>query len=80
MKTIKENTKCCGAGGGVKKGFPELALKIAKSRVKEAEDTEAQYLVSICPFCYRNLFDAIEDLNLNMKMFDLMELIYQALS
>lgn len=80
MKTIKENTKCCGAGGGVKKGFPELALKIAKSRVKEAEDTGAQYLVSICPFCYRNLFDAIEDLNLNMKMFDLMELIYQALS
>jgi len=80
MKTIKENTKCCGAGGGVKKGFPELALEIAKSRVKEAEDTRAQYLVSICPFCYRNLSDAIEDLNLNMKMVDLMELIYQALS
>ncbi len=80
MKTIKENTKCCGAGGGVKKGFPELALEIAKSRVKEAEDTGAQYLVSICPFCYRNLSDAIEDLNLNMKMVDLMELIYQALS
>ncbi len=80
MKTIKENTKCCGAGGGVKKGFPELALEIAKSRVKEAEDTRAQYLVSICPFCYRNLSDAIEDLNLNMKMVDLMELIYQVLS
>ena len=80
MKTIKENTKCCGAGGGVKKGFPELALEIAKSRVKEAEDTRAQYLVSICPFCYRNLSDAIEDLNLNMKMVDLMELIYQALA
>ena len=79
MKTIKENTKCCGAGGGVKKGFPELALEIAKSRVKEAEETGVQYLVSICPFCYRNLSDAIKALNSDLKMVDLMELVEQAL-
>ena len=80
MKTIRENTKCCGAGGGVKKGFPELALEIAKSRVREAEDTGAQYLVSICPFCYRNLYDGIKELNSDIKMIDLMELLNQALS
>ncbi|MFX1297680.1 MAG: (Fe-S)-binding protein [Promethearchaeota archaeon] len=79
MKTIKENTKCCGAGGGVKKGFPELALEIAKSRIREAEETGADYLVSICPFCYRNLLDAIKALNSNIKMVDLTELIYKAL-
>lgn len=79
MKTIKENSKCCGAGGGVKKGFPELALEIAKSRVKEAEETGAQYLVSICPFCYRNLLDAIKALDSDLKMVDLMELVEQAL-
>jgi heterodisulfide reductase subunit D len=72
MKTIKENAKCCGAGGGLKKGFPELALNIAKSRIKEAEETGADYLVSICPFCFRNLNDAIKDLNSNIKMVDLM--------
>lgn len=80
MKTIKENTKCCGAGGGVKKGFPELALEIAKSRIKEAEETGAEYIVSICPFCYRNLSDAIKSLNSNIKMVDLLELLNQALS
>ncbi|MFX1554564.1 MAG: (Fe-S)-binding protein [Promethearchaeota archaeon] len=79
MKTIKENSKCCGAGGGVKKGFPELALEIAKSRVKEAEVTGAQYLVSICPFCYRNLLDAIKALDSDLKMVDLMELVERAL-
>ena len=79
MKTIKENANCCGAGGGVKKGFPDLALEIAKSRVQEAEETGADYLVSICPFCYRNLADAITALNSNIKMVDLMELIDQAL-
>ncbi len=79
MKTIKQNAKCCGAGGGVKKGFPELSLEIAKSRVKEAEETKAEYLVSICPFCYRNLSDAIKESNSKIKMIDLMELIIQAL-
>ena len=80
MKTIKESAKCCGAGGGVKKGFPELALEIAKSRIKEAEETGAKYIISICPFCYRNLLDAIKESNSNLEMIDLMELIYRAIS
>ena len=75
MKTIKENAKCCRAGGGLKKGFPQLALEIAKTRIKEGEDTGAEYLVSICPFCYRNLNDAIKSLNSQIKMVDLIELI-----
>ena len=79
MKTIKGNAKCCGAGGGVKKGFPEFSLEIAKSRIKEAEETGAEYLVSICPFCYRNLSDAIKDLGSNIKMIDLLELLNQAI-
>jgi Fe-S oxidoreductase len=80
MKTIKQSAKCCGAGGGVKKGFPELALEIAKSRIQEAEETGAEYLVSICPFCYRNLSDAIAEMGSTIKMVDLMELVEQALN
>jgi heterodisulfide reductase subunit D len=80
MKTIKQNAKCCGAGGGVKKGFPELAIEIAKSRVQEAEETGADYLVSICPFCYRNLSDAIIAINSKLRMKDLTELLNQALN
>ena len=80
MRTIKEAAMCCGAGGGVKKGFPELSLEIAKTRIREAEETGAEYIVSICPFCYRNLSDAIKALNSNIKMIDLLELIYQALN
>ncbi|MHA1652092.1 MAG: (Fe-S)-binding protein [Candidatus Helarchaeota archaeon] len=79
MKTIKVSAKCCGAGGGVKKGFPELSLEIAKSRIKEAEETGADTLVSICPFCFRNLSDAIKALNSNLKMIDLTELLNQAI-
>jgi len=56
-----------------------MALEIAKSRVKEAEETGADILVSICPFCYRNLSDAIKASNSNLKMIDLTDLINQAL-
>ncbi|MHA1729798.1 MAG: (Fe-S)-binding protein [Promethearchaeota archaeon] len=79
MKRIKENAFCCGAGGGLKKGFPELALEVAKTRVQEAEETGVENLISICPFCYRNLSDAIKALGSEMKMVDLLELIDQAL-
>ena len=80
MKAIKQSANCCGAGGGVKKGFPELALEIAKSRIQEAEETGAEMIVSICPFCYRNLADAISASGSNLKMLDLMELVDQALN
>ncbi|MHA1688261.1 MAG: (Fe-S)-binding protein [Promethearchaeota archaeon] len=79
MKTIKQNAKCCGAGGGLKKAFSELALEIAKSRIEEAIETEAEVLVSICPFCFRNLYDAIKAIDSSIKMKDLLELLNEAL-
>jgi len=79
MRTNSEAAMCCGAGGGVKKGFPELSLEMAKNRIKEAEATGASVLVSTCPFCYRNLSDAIKALDSKIRMMDLMELLDQAL-
>ncbi len=80
MKTNCEAAMCCGAGGGVKKGFPELSLEMAKNRIKEAEATGASFLVSTCPFCYRNLSDAIKELNSDIIMADLVELILESLN
>jgi Fe-S oxidoreductase len=78
MKTNRVGAMCCGAGGGVRKGFPELSMDMAKNRVKEAEETGTEYLVSTCPFCYRNLSDAIKELNSNLKMTDLVELLLKS--
>ncbi|MHA1893602.1 MAG: (Fe-S)-binding protein, partial [Candidatus Helarchaeota archaeon] len=36
MSRIKESAMCCGAGGGVKKAFPELAMEISKNRILDA--------------------------------------------
>jgi Fe-S oxidoreductase len=51
----------------------------AKERCDEAMKTGAQGLVSTCPFCWRNLNDAIEENNLNLKMYDLVELVWESI-
>lgn len=55
MEHIRENSRCCGSGGGVKSAYPEIAEKIAQERIKEAEKTGSSALVTSCPFCKLNL-------------------------
>ncbi|MFX1510336.1 MAG: (Fe-S)-binding protein [Promethearchaeota archaeon] len=37
MSRTREYSRCCGAGGGVKAGIPELALEIAAKRIYDTE-------------------------------------------
>lgn len=62
MGRVKEFQRCCGAGGGVKAGIPDLALGVAESRVEDALATNADILSSACPFCKRNLQDGTASL------------------
>ena len=79
MVRIKENAWCCGSGGGVKSSFNDLAMFAAKERCDEAMRTGAEAIVSTCPFCWRNLNDAIEENKLNLKMYDLVELVWEVI-
>ena len=76
MRKSKENARCCGAGGGVKSALPDLAIKMGKQRLKDAEETGAEYVVTDCPFCRRNLLDAAEGGRIKVK--DLRELVAEA--
>jgi Fe-S oxidoreductase len=79
MERIQEYAYCCGAGAGVKSAFPDMALKTAKLRIEEAEDTDADILVSACPFCSTNLQDGIQDSGSKLKYYDISELILIAM-
>ena len=79
MERNREYAYCCGAGGGVKSAFPEFALKTAKTRIEEAEDTKADIISSACPFCKTNLVDGINESNSGLKFYDISELILKAL-
>ncbi len=66
---------CCGAGGGVRGGFADYSLETSAKRVREAESTGASVLTSTCPFCWRNLTDAIEMIKSPLKMVDIVEIL-----
>ena len=57
MQNNHENSLCCGAGGGVKSAYPEIADEMAESRIAQAVETNADLLVTPCPFCKLNLKD-----------------------
>ena len=65
MENNRENSLCCGAGGGVKSAYPGIADELAKSRINQAKDTNCNILITACPFCKLNLSnDKLEVLDL----------------
>ncbi|MDD2644142.1 MAG: heterodisulfide reductase-related iron-sulfur binding cluster [Methanobacteriaceae archaeon] len=70
MKHNREDALCCGSGGGVKSAYNDMSNEIAKNRMKEAEESGAELLVTACPFCKLNLND-----NSDMEVLDLSEFI-----
>jgi heterodisulfide reductase subunit D len=79
MPRSREYSRCCGAGGGLKAGFPDIQNKMAQRRVKEAEATGAEELVSACPFCYAGLQVGIKALDSPLVMRDMSYLVEKAL-
>ena len=79
MQFIRENSWCCGAGGGVKTGFKDRAVDMAVRRLEQAEETGAEYIVSACSFCYQNLLDGIKKSDSPLKMIDIIELVRKAM-
>lgn len=79
MERMRENSRCCGAGGGLKSGYPDIQNKISQTRIKEAEATGATEIVSACPFCYQGLQVGIQALDSKLTMRDITELVSMAI-
>ncbi|MEN6592657.1 MAG: heterodisulfide reductase-related iron-sulfur binding cluster [Methanobacterium sp.] len=79
MENIKENARCCGAGGGVKSAYPELATKLAQRRIDDVLKTDAEILVTSCSFCLINLEGACENPK-GIRVMDLSEILLWALN
>lgn len=74
MKNIKENARCCGGGGGVRIGYPDISLELAKNRLQDVPEG-VDYIVTSCPLCVRNLRDA----GGNIEVIDIVELVAMAM-
>lgn len=47
--------RCCGAGGSLLSGYPQVAESIGSKRANDAKKAGAEMLLAACPFCVTNL-------------------------
>lgn len=71
----RELASCCGAGGGVKTGHPDLSQAIAGEKIESIRRIRADILATTCPFCRRNLNDARITAGSETEIIDVIELV-----
>lgn len=80
MSHKRQNSFCCGAGGGRMWMEETLGTRINRKRVEEALALKPDIISSNCPYCLTMLTDGIKDANMDEKVqvLDLMELVHSA--
>jgi fumarate reductase (CoM/CoB) subunit B len=74
MEASGKAARCCGGGGGVRSGYKDLSLQMAKRRLQDVPDG-VDCIVTSCPLCIRNLRDA----GAGEKAIDLVDLVARAI-
>ncbi|MHA1846396.1 MAG: (Fe-S)-binding protein [Promethearchaeota archaeon] len=78
FKNNRENSNCCGMGGGVAMYKMDFSTNQAKRKSYDIEESKADKVITHCPACYQGLNNAIEfikDGEKEVKVLDLIELI-----
>ena len=77
MERNRENSRCCGAGGGYKSAFNDFAVNIAAERIRDAEAVGAEVIATSCPFCVLNLKQGAAKIKSKIKVMDITEILLQ---
>jgi len=72
LNESREASLCCGAGGGVRACFEELALAVAQEVLDYIKLTGAEAIITACPFCYHNFKTASDG---SLKVLDITQVI-----
>ncbi|HOP09108.1 MAG TPA: CoB--CoM heterodisulfide reductase iron-sulfur subunit B family protein [Candidatus Methanofastidiosa archaeon] len=49
---FKDRLTCCGAGGGVMSGEPDLSLRMIETKLKNIQERNVDAIINICSFCH----------------------------
>ncbi len=69
---------CCGMGGGLKVTNPRLQHKMGGARIREAESTGAQAVVTPCQTCQLGLLNGVEENSSTMKVYHLNDMLVRS--
>ena len=79
MAENRELALCCGGGGNVEMGDPDLAAAVARRRLAQAQETGAEAIVSACQQCKRTLTGAARRERVRIRVLDITEVVWQAM-
>ena len=79
MKANRDNALCCGGGGNLESVDVESSRQIATLRVTQAQEVDAQVIVSACQQCERTLAMASRRAHARIQVMDLAQLVDKAL-
>ena len=80
MERSREESRCCGAGGGLRSAYRDMSIRMAADRLElDALPTGAEALVTPCPFCVINFKGAASTYGIKIDVLDLVELVKRAL-
>ncbi len=48
----EEKMACCGAGGGVRSGVPDVSLRMLNEKLSNIQNAGADLILNVCPFCH----------------------------
>ncbi len=75
----RDEAHCCGGGGGLQSTNYALTTDIAKKRIKEALDLNADMIVTACPACKSTLLNAAFEMRAEfgkkIKIKDIVEIV-----
>ena len=70
--------RCCGSGGGVRSGKPELAGKMGQEKVNMIDELNVDAVVTICPFCEYHIRDSLEKAGSDVHVLNILKLLQMA--
>ncbi|MDR2873911.1 MAG: succinate dehydrogenase/fumarate reductase iron-sulfur subunit [Methanobrevibacter sp.] len=78
---MESSDQCCGSGGGVKAGKPEIARALSKEKVELVKKVDVDAVITICPFCQYNIQDGLNEEGLNnVSVMNILELLKKSYS
>ena len=78
---MEKPDQCCGAGGGVRAGHPEIAESLGREKAKMIKKLNVDAVITICPFCQYNIQDSLKEENCSdiqvMNILELLKMSYK---
>jgi heterodisulfide reductase subunit D len=79
MPRHREKAYCCGAGGLIRYDYDQIADRAGQERLREAESTGADVLVTSCPACLMQFQQMRSQLRSRLRVVDITAIIWDQL-